>query len=249
MSLTTAGRDYLNRLEQILELIDEAKQAAQTHTTEPRGSLTVSCPVTMGRLHIAPMVSKFLRKYPQVSLDLQLTDRQADLGTAGIDIAIRIGELPDSSLIATKLATTRRVLCASPAYLSKHGTPEIPEDLARHNCLITTLYTIRNIWHFRRGAEHRSVDVRGTFKSNNSEALRDAAIGGLGFGLLSTWSVFPHLSAGKLVSVLPEWQGELTTTPRNTYAIYPRTTYPAPAISAFVEYLRDYWGSPPFWDK
>ncbi len=249
LSLTDAGNAYLQRARKILGEVADAQSAVRGQLEVPRGRLRVSASATFGRLHVAPALPEFMRLYPQLDVELGLYDRQADPIAAGADIAIRMGHLPDSSMIGMKLATTRRVLCASPDYFSRHGMPSEPEQLARHNCLLSTLYTVRNTWFFARGAETRAVTVAGSFSTNNSEALRDAALGGIGIGLLGTWVVAPQLREGSLVAALTDWRGELTRDVRNVYAVYPRSAHVAPAVRAFAVFLRRHYGSPPVWER
>lgn len=248
LSLTNAGNEYLLRARKILGEIADAQSAVRGQLDSPRGTLRISASATFGRLHVAPALPAFMRLYPQLDVELSLYDRQSDPIAAGVDIAIRMGRLRDSSMIGMKLATTRRVLCASPDYFARHGTPAEPEDLARHNCLLSTLYTVRNTWFFTRGAETRPVVVGGTFSTNNSEGLRDVALGGVGVGLLGSWAVAQHLRDGSLVAALTDWHGELTRDVRNVYAVYPRALHVAPAVRAFAVFLRRHFGSPPFWD-
>lgn len=248
LSLTNAGNEYLLRAQKILGEVADAQSAVRGQLDVPRGRLRVSASATFGRLHVAPALPEFMRLYPQLDIELGLYDRQADPIAAGADIAIRMGHLRDSSMIAMKLASTRRVLCASPDYFSRHGTPTEPEELARHNCLVSTLYTVRNTWFFSRGGETRPVIVHGSFATNNSEGLRDVALGGVGVGLLGTWTVARELHEGSLVAALTDWRGELTRDVRNVYAVYPRSAHVAPAVRALAVFLRRYYGSPPIWE-
>jgi DNA-binding transcriptional LysR family regulator len=249
LSLTNAGNEYLLRARKILRDVADAQSAVRGQLEVPRGRLRVSASVTFGRLHVAPALPAFMRLYPQLDVELGLYDRQADPIAAGADIAIRMGHLRDSSMIGMKLASTRRVLCASADYFSHHGAPTEPEQLARHNCLVSTLYTVRNTWFFTRGAATRAVVVGGSFSTNNSEALRDAALGGVGIALLGSWAVSRELREGSLVAALTDWRGELTRDVRNVYAVYPRSAHVAPAVRAFAVFLRRYYGSPPVWER
>jgi DNA-binding transcriptional LysR family regulator len=249
LSLTNAGHEYLLRARKILGEVADAQSAVRGQLEVPRGRLRVSASVTFGRLHVAPAIADFMRLFPDLDVELGLYDRQADPIAAGADIAIRMGHLRDSSMMAMKLASTRRVLCASPGYFARHGIPTAPEQLARHNCLLSTLYTVRNTWYFSRGAETRPVTVHGSFATNNSEGLRDVALGGVGIGLLGTWTVARELREGSLVAALADWRGELTRDVRNVYAVYPRSTHVAPAVRAFAVFLRRHFGSPPIWER
>jgi DNA-binding transcriptional LysR family regulator len=248
LSLTNAGNEYLLRAKRILREVAEAQNAVRSHHKVLSGTLRISAPATFGRLHVAPAMPHFMHLYPDLHVELGLYDRQTDPITAGVDVAIRMGHLRDSSMIAAKLAGTRRVLCASPDYFARWGTPQEPEDLVGHNCLLSTLYTVRNTWFFTRGEEIRPVVVDGTFSTNNSEGLRDVALGGIGIGLLGSWAVARNLRDGTLVAALTDWRGELTRDVRNIYAVYPKAAHIAPGVRAFVTFLRRHWGSPPIWE-
>ena len=247
-SLTPFGREYLERAGRIMTEIAGAHDAVRGHAGEPRGVLRISAPATLGRLHVAPAIPHFMHLYPDLRVELRLYDRQADPIAAGVDLSIRAGHLRDSTLIAVKLAPTRRVLCATPEYVSRHGHPRVPIDLRRHNCLLSTLYTVSNTWYFTKVGETLAVTVNGTFSTNNSEGLREVVLGGIGLGLLGSWSIAPYLRTQQLVALMTDWRGELTRDVRNIYAVYPRATHVAPAVRAFVEFLRHYIGSPPYWD-
>jgi DNA-binding transcriptional LysR family regulator len=190
-----------------------------------------------------------MNQYPDVRVELKLCDRQADPVPAGVDVSIRMGRLRDSTMIAVKLAATRRILCGSPDYLVRYGVPKSPEDLRDHSCLISTLYTVRNTWYFRKGAETRSVAVNGTFSTNNSESLREVALQGVGLALLGTWAVAPYLETGALVPVLTDWHGEVTRDDRNLFAVYSRAARASPNVKSFIGFLRSHYGSPPYWER
>ena len=193
-SLTPFGREYLERAGRIMTEIAGAHDAVRGHAGEPRGVLRISAPATLGRLHVAPAIPHFMHLYPDLRVELRLYDRQADPIAAGVDLSIRAGHLRDSTLIAVKLAPTRRVLCATPEYVSRHGHPRVPIDLRRHNCLLSTLYTVSNTWYFTKVGETFAVTVNGTFSTNNSEGLREVVLGGIGLGLLGSWSIAPYPS-------------------------------------------------------
>jgi DNA-binding transcriptional LysR family regulator len=249
LRLTSFGEEYLSRAVGILTDVAEARDTIRESLTSPRGILRISAPVTFGRLHVATALPAFMAQYPNVRIELRLYDRQVDPIAAGVDVSIRMGQLRDSTMIAAKLAPTQRVLCASPTYLARYGKPESPEDLQKHNCLISSLYTVRNTWHFKRGGEARAVAVNGTFSTNNSETLREVAIEGVGIALLGSWAVAPYVEAGLLVPVLTDWRGEVTRELRNIYAVYPRAARISPNVRSFIKFLRDYYGSPPYWHE
>jgi DNA-binding transcriptional LysR family regulator len=159
-----------------------------------------------------------------------------------------MGYLPDSSTIAAKLATTRRILCASPDYIARHGKPKAPADLADHACLVHSLYTARNVWYFRRRGELRALLVKGRFVANNSEALLAAALQGLGIALLGSWAVPKEIANGEFVPLLPDWQGDLTREQRHLYLTYPRSARTSLLTRTFVDYFRAHIGTPPYWE-
>ena len=225
LSLTSAGQTFLPRAIKIVDDVSSTLRDVRGSSITPRGTLSVGAPVAFGRRHVGPAIPKFLQKYPEVSINLGLFDRQVDPVLSGIDVSFRMGQLRDSSFIAAKLATTRRLLCASPGYIAKHGRPKTPEDLAHHDCLVHTVYTARNVWYFRRKNELRSVLVKGRLGANNSEALLQAARQGLGMALLGSWAVTEELKSGALEPLLPGWTGELTRETRNLYLVYQRTAH------------------------
>lgn len=248
LSLTSAGQTFLPRAIKIVDEISSTLHDVRGSSLTPRGTLSVGAPVAFGRLHVAPAIPKFLRQYPDVNINLGLFDHQVDPVLSGIDVSFRMGTLRDSSFIAAKLATTRRVLCASPDYLARYGRPKSPEELAQHNCLVHTIYTARNVWYFRRKNEIRSVVVKGRLGANNSEVLYQAVLQGLGIGLLGSWAVTEELKSGTLEPLLLGWTGELTRDARHLYLVYQRTAHASQLTRAFIDFMRDHFGSPPYWE-
>jgi DNA-binding transcriptional LysR family regulator len=248
LNLTSAGQAFLPRAVKIVEDISETIHLVRGSSTAPRGILTVAAPVVFGTLHVAPAISKFLKHYPEVRINLGLFDRQVDPIASGVDIAFRMGHLRDSSFIAAKLATTHRVLCASPKYIENCGPLAVPSDLEQHRCLVHTLYTVRNVWYFRKADEVCPVSVSGPLNSNNSEALHTAAKDGMGIALLGSWAITSDLKSGALVPLLKDWSGELTLEARDLYAIYPHSAHVSPVIRVFVDFMRQHFGTPPYWD-
>lgn len=237
VSMTEEGAAFFEHAKRIIADLDEAEQALSHLRGAPRGLLRVNMPVTIGHLILAPLIPEFLRRYPDVEVDLTLNDRLVDLVEEGMDLGIRIGALKDSSLIARKLAPSRRAVCAAPSYLERAGTPRRPADLAGHNCLVYTYRTWRNDWPFRgsEGGETvpETVHVTGSFSANNGEVLRQAALGGSGIIMLPIWQVRDDLMAGRLVELLPDY----SSPGADIHAVYPQTRYLAPRVRAFVDYL------------
>ena len=249
LSLTSAGQSFLPRAIKIVDDISSALEDARGSSLAPRGQLSIGAPVAFGRLHVGPAIPKFLRQFPDVSINLGLFDRQVDPVSSGIDVSFRMDQLRDSSFIASKLATTRRVLCASPDYIARRGRPRSPDDLVQHDCLVHTIYTARNIWYFRRKNDVRSVPVKGRLGANNSETLFQAARQGLGIALLGSWAITKELKSGELVPLLPAWTGEITRDARHLYLVYQKTAQTSQLTRSFVEFMHAYIGSPPYWEE
>ena len=233
VAMTEEGAAFFDHAKRIIADLDEAEQALSHLRAAPRGLLRVNMPVTIGHLILAPLIPEFLRRYPDVEVDLTLNDRMVDLVEEGMDLGIRIGELKDSSLIARKLAPSRRAVCAAPSYLEHAGTPRRPADLADHNCLVYTYRTWRNDWPFRGPEGGETVHVTGSFSANNGEVLRQAALGGSGIIMLPIWQLRDDLMAGRLVELLPDY----SSPDADIHAVYPQTRYLAPRVRAFVDYL------------
>jgi DNA-binding transcriptional LysR family regulator len=228
----------------VLAEMEEADAAVSAGRAEPRGILRVALPASFGNQHVAPLVPKFAERYPDVQLALSLSDRNVNVIEEGFDLAIRIADLADSSLAARKLAPNRRVVCASPAYLRRHGAPRSPEELASHNCLATD-FTMN--WDYR-GPDGKpgSVRVNGRYACDNWEVLREWALAGLGVALKSTWDVRRHLEDGSLVSLLP---GYTFATDVAIYAVYPHRRHLPAKTRAFIEFLAESFGPEPYWDR
>ncbi len=245
LSLTDEGASYHEACSRILVDIDEADAAAAARRVEPQGVLKVALPAAFGNKHIAPLVPRFAARYPKVQLALSLSDRTVNVVEEGYDLAIRIGELEDSSLAARKLAPNRRVVCASPEYLRRHGAPRTPEDLARHNCLTATDFQMS--WEYR-GPDGRrgAARVSGRYACDNWEVLREWAVAGLGVALKSTWDVRAHLEDGSLVPLLPGYD---FGTDVAIYAIYPHRRYLPAKTRVFIDFLAESFGPEPYWDQ
>ena len=207
--------------------------------TEVTGTLRVTTSPTFGRLYISPRLPEFLSRHPELKLSIHFSDETVDLVTAGFDMAIRIGELHDSRLVARRLATNRRVLCASPQYLEQHGRPANPADLERHQCLLQVgAHGIPNSWRLR-DAQGREISARlnSRLESNLGESLRIAALAGLGIAMHSTWHICDDLRAGRLEIVLPDYPIADT----GIYALMPQRRLMPPRVRAFTEFLAHYF--------
>jgi DNA-binding transcriptional LysR family regulator len=243
ISLTQDGEVFMTRAEALLDAAAAARASVGRALAEPQGRLRVSMPSSFGRQHVSPVISKFLRRYPGVAVDLRLTDQVVDLVDAGIDVAIRVGALKDSSLVARRLAVNRRVLCAAPAYLAAHGTPHHPTDLVWHECIILSE---QRDWRFVTPAGPLDVRVSGRLVTDNGEVIRDALLAGFGIALKSTWDVAPHLRSGELVSVLGSYP---LADDVAIWAVYPSRAFMPPKTLAFIDFVAAQFGDPPYWDR
>jgi DNA-binding transcriptional LysR family regulator len=245
LHLTDEGANYYDNCARLLSEIEEADAAVSAGRVEPQGPLKVALPASFGHQHIAPLIPHFASRFPKVQLALSLSDRNVNLIEEGFDLAIRIADLADSSLAARKLAPNRRVVCASPDYLRRHGMPRTPQDLAGHNCLTTNDFAMN--WEYKGpGGEPGIVRVSGRYACDNWEVLREWALAGLGVALKSTWDVRPQLEDGSLVSLCP---GYTFDTDVAIYAVYPHRRLLPAKTRAFIEFLADSFGPEPYWDK
>jgi DNA-binding transcriptional LysR family regulator len=236
LTLTEAGQGYFAQAVRILGDIEEANRSVSRLQTAPRGQLRVSAPMSFGVLHLAPCLADFLARYPEVEVDLALNDRFVDLIDEGYDAAIRIGRLAESSFVARKLAPARRVVCAAPAYLAEHGAPTSPDDLVRHHCLCYSNLTRAEEWTFvSPDGRPWPVEVRGRLRVNNGDALRAAALQGLGVAYLPTFLVGGDLQAGALVSVLDAYLADDVA----IYAVYPHSRHLSPKVRVFIDFLAE----------
>jgi DNA-binding transcriptional LysR family regulator len=243
-SLTEVGAAFYQRCSRILADVSEAEQSVVDLQGVPRGTLRVNLPVAFGRLRVMPLVPKFLAANPELRIELTFNDRIVDLVEEGVDLAIRVGELSESSLIARRLAPNRRVVCGAPGYFERAGTPERPADLIRHNCLVYIYRAARNTWRFQgpEGAEE-VIQVTGTLESNDGESLRAAALAGLGVVLLPQWLIGEDICNGRLVQVMAGYHA-----PDNAvYAVYPPSRHLSPKVRGFVDLLaRHFAGRDPW---
>ena len=217
LSVTEAGMLFLTHAQRILDDIHEAEQAMSTRRQELHGTFRISMPMSFGMSHLSPLIAQFLAQHPALQFHIELADRYVDMIGEGFDMAIRIGALADSTLIARRLGEQRRLISASPAYLARAGTPATPDDLAQHACLRYGREALSG-WELQQAGKSKSVTVQGPMLSNNGEVLRDAAIAGLGLVLLPGFIVEPALKRGELVSVLEAYQ----PAPLCLNAVYPQ---------------------------
>ena len=206
IALTEAGQSYVEACKRILEQVDEAERAAAGEYSVPKGDLTLTAPVVFGRLHVLPVAIAFLKAYPDIDLRLVLADRLINLMEDHVDLAVRIGTLPDSGLIAARVGSIRRVVCASPAYFTARGQPERPEDLAGHDCITYGELTSSKAWRFVAGKDERIVPVHSRLIVNTAEAAIDAAIAGLGMTRVLSYQVAAARRAGSLKVALQDFE-------------------------------------------
>jgi DNA-binding transcriptional LysR family regulator len=242
IALTEAGHGFFERVTSILSSVEEAENWVARGAETVRGNLRVSAPTTFGRLHIAPYLEKFLQSYEAVTIDLVLSDSYVDIVGEGFDLAVRIAELQDSTLIARRLASNHRVLCAAPGYLAKHGYPQRIEDLAHHQLIAFA----GPEWRLEGPEGPVQVRVQGSLRTNSSEVVREAVISGIGIALRSTWDIGPELKSGRLVQVLPAYTGQKSV---SIYAVYPSRRHLEQKVRAFVDFLHGIYGPHPYWDE
>jgi len=233
-ALTAAGQEYYEASRHILDALDDADRAVGQHQARPSGVLRISTPTAFGSQELAHWLPRFSSQYPDLKIDLVCNDRMVDLIEEGFDIGLRLARgLADSTLIARRLATSRVILVASPAYLKRHGVPRTPSDLLRHNCLVYTQGARPNDWAFTTpdgGAE--TVTVQGSLQSNATIALRNFALADMGIAIAATFIVHEDVKRGDLLQVLPDH----TIRPRELYALYPRNRHLSPKVRVFIDF-------------
>ncbi len=242
LALTEAGQGFYERVISILSSVEEAESWIASGAATARGVLKVSAPTSFGRMHIAPHLKRFLDANPLVTVDLVLSDAFVDIVGEGFDLAIRIGDLADSSLVARRLAANHRVLCATPSYLAAHGTPATLGDLARH----TLVAHNADQWRLDGPSGPAAIRLQGPLRTNSSEVVREALLAGLGIALRSTWDVGPELKDGRLVRVLPEYSGGRRVA---IHAVYPSRRHMEQKVRSFVDFLAALYGPTPHWDE
>lgn len=238
LHLTEAGADYYERCVSILMDIEEAEQNIGHLQTQPKGHLRVNTVVAFGRLHLMPLLGAFLEQYPEISVEILLNDRVVDLVEEGVDVALRMGDLGDSSLIAKKLAASPMVVAATPEYLEKNGVPNHPNDLKEHNCIIYTGVENTRQLNFLENNEPIFIRVDGNIHSNNTEAIREALLAGYGITMVPRWLVGDALIKGELVEVLTDFQSD----PLNLYAVYPPGRHLPLKARTFIDFVAENLG-------
>ncbi|WP_339501166.1 LysR family transcriptional regulator [Pseudomonas silesiensis] len=235
LSLTDEGQRYYTECRQILAAVDAAEHSFQSGRESVAGNLRVGSSVSFGRLQIASRLPDFLKQYPRVQIDLQLSDQNLDLVSEGLDVTFRIGELADSGLIARLIGTTHRVTIAAPDYLAQHGQPQTPEALSEHNCLQFSLLNSQNLWVYEKDAHRHEVRIKGNAQSNNSEAIREMVLGGLGIALSPVWLFSEDLKAGRVRAILQDYTAQSLP----IHAVSPANRRQSARVKAFVDYMSE----------
>lgn len=244
LSVTEAGGAFYEGCQRMVAEAEAAGQAVSHLAAAPRGTLKVSAPMSFGQHHLLPGLSDFLKRCPEMKIDVALNDRRVDLVEEGFDLGIRVGNLADSSLIARRLAPNRLAVAAAPAYLAAQGHPAAPEDLAAHACLLYAYAQAGESWHFAGPGGRRAVKVSGPLRVNNGDGLLSAAIAGLGIVVLPSFICGEALRDGRLTRLLLDWRAADTA----VHAVYPASRNLSPKVRVFIDFLVERFGHPPYWD-
>lgn len=231
LHLTDEGAQYLERCRAILSIVQETEAALTSGRTELQGKLTITASVLFGRRYIAPILNDFLQRHPNVTADLLFVDRIVNLVEEGMDVAVRIGHLRDSSLVAVSVGKVRRVVCASPEYLKRRGTPRTPEDVRLHSCVRHTGLAPRSDWHFRVGRRTVTIPMAAAISCNDIDSSLEACVSGLGLGMFLSYQTAPYRNAKKLRYVLEEFETE----PIPVQVVYPQAKLITSKVRAFVD--------------
>jgi DNA-binding transcriptional LysR family regulator len=244
VSLTDTGRAYLERARGLLEEF-ESLQSSVRDENGPRGTLRISAPMSFGAAELTPALLAFAEAYPEVALDVSASDRMVNLVEEGFDVAVRIGELHDSSLVARKLAAVRLVVCAAPGYLARAGRPLVPEDLPQHEAILDHNMADLSLWRFGRGADRRDVRVHGRLRFSGARACVEAARAGFGLTFVPAFAAADDLRAGRLQALLCAFEPD----PIHVHAVYPHARHLAPKVRAFVDFLARRYAGEPAWHQ
>jgi DNA-binding transcriptional LysR family regulator len=245
LSLTEAGQAFLDGCSRALAEVDAAEEAASRHGSELRGTLRIAAPLSFALLHLQPAMLDFMTEHKQVEVNLALDDRVVDLVQGGYDMALRIGRLPDSSLVARRLASSRTVLIASPDYLNTHGRPTHPTQLSTYSCLLYTGTMRSDQWSFLIDGQWQAISVHGRLQANNGDMLLAAAVAGQGVALLPSFIAGAAIARGELVPILQEFP----TPDGAIHAVYPPTRQVPQRVRVFCDFLAQRIGPAPYWDR
>lgn len=235
LSLTDIGETYYNYSARMAEILDDAQAATDTLQDTPRGTLRISCPSSFGIDYVAPLLNTFLQKYTELNAELLLDDTVVDMTEMGIDVAIRVGWLPDSSLRARKLKDSPRLLCASPEYIERNGLPETPEELMSHDWIIFTLLPTPYHYIFTKNKKSNKIQIKGRIKTNNGNAVRNLLLEGAGVAALSDFLVTKDLKEGKLIHLLPDYH----IADAGIYAVFQNKHLQQAKVRTFIDFIAD----------
>jgi DNA-binding transcriptional LysR family regulator len=237
-SLTEAGRTFYELMRELIRDFEQAKREVVALRSTVAGTLTVTIRTSANEL-IVPALPSFLERYPELLLDISVTDRRLDLVAEGIDVAVWLGPMEDSSLIGRRLTPCRRVVCASPGYFARHGMPKNPEDLAHHNCLVYRANQYLNVWKFEKDGKTTTVPVRGNLRSGTGLVLMGSALAGLGLVLVQEFHARPAIASGALIAVFEDYEISPTDEDTSLHLVYPSSKGLSPASRAFIDFLVD----------
>ena len=245
ITLTHEGSAFLEDCQRLLADLANAEASVSAGGIKASGHLRITAPAGFGRRHVAPLVPKFRVLHPDVTISLNLSDRVVDMAGEGYDCAVRVGDMPDSSLVSVRMADNRRLCVATPAYLARHGTPQTPADLARFHCLaLSSDASQTRGWAFKTGAEEVAyLKPAGPLDCSDGQVLHDWCLAGYGIAWRSTWEVESEIAAGKLVAVLEDYAAP----PNGIYAVFPQRKHLPLRVRLWIDFLKDCYGSPGFW--
>lgn len=243
LKLTETGEGFYERVVEILKDIDDAEAFVSHMNAKASGTLRITAPIVFSRMHIAPYLANFMHQHPDLTIEMHLSDEVVDIVGEGMDLAIRVAELNDSSLVARKLAPCRRVICATPEYLDRHGCPQTPADLVKHSCLSLNY---QHVWRLSGPNGIETVRISSKLRSNSGDVLHETQLSGLGLAMRSIWAISSDLKAGRLKVVLPEYH---ETAGVAVYAVYPCRQFVPAKLKLFVDFLAQQFGPIPYWDR
>ena len=236
IALTEAGRDYYQRTRQILSDLDDADSAIGANNSCLIGHIRINAPLSFGTRYLAPLWAEFMERHPAITLDIELTDRRIDLLEEGFDLAIRIGNLADSSLVSRRLADSHAVICAAPAYIEKYGLPDTPEALSQHQVISFSYLPTGDVWHFQSATgETRTVTLKPRMHTNNGETIRAVVMAGQGIAMQPIFEICGDLQEGRLVTILPDWYGPTF----GIHAVYPSRKHLSLKVKILIDYLAE----------
>ena len=244
ISLTHEGSAFLDDCHRVLADLSSAEASVSAGGVKASGYLRITAPGGFGRRHLAPMVPKFLAQHPEVHVSLNLSDRVVDIVNEGVDCAVRVGDLPDSSLVSVRLADNRRLCVAAPVYLQRAGTPKSPAELQRHECLtLSSDASQTRGWAFRIDEAVTHLRPNGRLDCSDGQVLHNWCVQGLGIAWRSTWEVDEDIAAGRLVSVLEDFAAP----PNGIYALFPQSKHLPLRVRLWIDFLKLHWGDPAYW--